>query len=78
MTGKKKVIGKLIAYPYFHSFFLIKVQDDYRSEGFDDSVGAAGLTVPIAVTHDAPHLAELLLVLGHLLQHLGQVPHGGL
>lgn len=25
-----------------------------------------------------PYLAELLLVLGHLLQHLGQVPHGGL
>ena len=23
-------------------------------------------------------LAELLLVLGHFLQHLGQVPHGGL
>lgn len=24
------------------------------------------------------HLAELLLVLGHLLQHLGQIPHRGL
>lgn len=24
------------------------------------------------------YLAELFLVLGHFLQHLGQVPHGGL
>lgn len=26
----------------------------------------------------SPYLAELLLVLGHFLQHLGQVSHGGL
>lgn len=26
----------------------------------------------------SPYLAELFLVLGHFLQHLGQVPHGGL
>lgn len=37
------------------------------------------ITLTIALNHfGSPYLAELFLVLGHFLQHLGQVPHGGL